>query len=672
MPRPSHRVALRPDAPITALSGVGERRARLFARLGVATVGDLLSLAPRRALVRGPLVELADLERHVGAFVHVRCVTTGAKLIRRGGRQSIVRIGLVGPDGRGSADAVYFNQPYLVRQFGKGRELFLYGRVVRAPGLVLAAPKLVRADDPPPGALELVYPATDGLGQPLLRSFVLRALELAGPALVEPLPSDVLERLDLVPLPLAIERAHRPADSGEFESAVRRLRLEAALEVRATLARRRAEREAANAPVVASTPELVATIEGALPFAPTAAQRRVFGELATDLGRRAPMRRLLQGDVGSGKTACAFFAVALAAHSGLQSALLAPTEVLAEQHFATEQARLAELGVQSALFTAALSAAKRKRLLAALASGELACVFGTHALLSEDVVFARLGLAIVDEQHRFGVLQRERLFAKGRDVHQLLMTATPIPSTLASALWADLDTSVLDEKPPGRLPPRTYVLEATQIARIERHAAARLAEGERVLWIAPRIESSPTGRGAVEVAEQLAAGPLGVHGVELVHGEIAHARRAARLERFRRGAARLLVGTTVLEVGLDVPSATVVVVEGAERLGSAQLHQLRGRVGRGGGASWCFFVASPEGCARLAWLAEVHDGFAVAERDLAMRGSGDLLGERQAGANLEGLGEGEPDLATWNAARELVARDSALAEYYAARSMSRR
>ena len=672
MPRTTHRVALRPDAPVTALSGVGERRARLFARLGVATVGDLLSLAPRRALVRGPIVEVGELAAHVGEFVHVRCRSTGARLVRQGGARSLVRVALEGLDGRGRADAVYFNQPYLVRQFGAGRELFLYGRVVEAPGLALAAPKIVRADDPPPGTLELVYPATDGLGQPLLRSFVLRALELAGPALVEHVPADVLERLDVPPLPLAIARAHRPADRAEFEGAVRRLRLEAALEVRATLAQRRREREAADAPIVASTTELVAAIEGTLPFAPTNAQRRVFGELVADLGRSVPMRRLLQGDVGSGKTACAFFAVALAARNGVQAAVLAPTEVLAEQHFASERERLGALGVESALLTASLTSAKKKRILAALVSGELACVFGTHALLSEGVTFARLGLAVVDEQHRFGVLQRERLFAKGRDVHQLLMTATPIPSTLASALWADLDTSVLDEKPPGRVPPRTHVLDAAQLPRIEKHALQRLAAGERVLWIAPRIESSAAGRGAVAVAQHLASGSFAAHGVELVHGEMAHAQRAARLERFRRGEVAVLVGTTVLEVGLDVPAATVVVVEGAERLGSAQLHQLRGRVGRGGGASWCFFVASAEGCARLAWLADVHDGFVVAERDLALRGPGDLLGERQAGANLEGLGEGEPDLATWNAARELVARDPALAQIYAARSMSRR
>jgi ATP-dependent DNA helicase RecG len=672
VPRTTNRVVLAPDAAVTELRGVGERRARLLARLGVRTVADLLALAPRRVERRGPVVELADLKEHLGASVHVHARVTGTRLVRQGRGRSLVRVALEGRDGRGRCDALYFNQPYLVDRFTKGGEVYLYGRVVEAPGIALAAPKLVRADDPPPGALELVYPATEGLGQPLLRSFVLRALELVGAAQPEPVPRELLARLDLPTLPEALASVHRPLDPAQLERGVRRLRFEAALEVQAELHERRRARAHGDAAVVSSSAEERAAIACALPFAPTRAQARVFDELAHDLGRAAPMRRLLQGDVGAGKTACAFFAVALVARAGFQAALLAPTEVLAEQHFASERERLAGLGVKSALLVGSQRADVRRRVERELASGALPCVFGTHALLAEGVRFARLALAVVDEQHRFGVLQRERLFAKGRGVHQLLMTATPIPRTLATALWADLDTSVLDERPPGRQPPRTHVLPHTELVRIERHLVQRLARGERALWVLPRIESSSAGRGAVAAAEAFAAGPLAAHGVELVHGDLPAPERQRRLARFRSGAARLLVGTTVLEVGLDVPQATVVVVEGAERLGAAQLHQLRGRVGRGGGESWCFLVAASEALPRLEWLATVHDGFEVAERDLALRGMGDLVGDRQSGPNSEGLGDGEPDLALWNAAREAVAADPALRELYAARSASRR
>ncbi|MEZ5980401.1 MAG: ATP-dependent DNA helicase RecG [Planctomycetota bacterium] len=664
------------DDPATVLRGVGERRALLLRRIGVETVGDLLALQPRRVETRGPVVPVGELAEHEGSWVQVNVRVRGVAFVRKGRGRSLVRVSLEdrdAPAGKGArTEALYFNQPYLRNAFEKGREVELYGRVVRAPGVALAAPRLVRDDDPPPGSLELTYPLTEGLGQNVLRSIVLRAVELTAPSVVDPLPREVLGRLELPPLGVALVATHRPNDRDALRAGLRRLRLDSALEFQARLAARRRARERGSAPACRAGAEVRGAVLSALPFEPTAAQRRVMDELAHDLARRAPMRRLLQGDVGAGKTVCALFAVAVAARAGHQAAVLAPTEVLAEQHFATERERLERLGVRAALLTGSTNARTRRKVHAQLAAGELDAVFGTHALLSDDLRFASLALAVVDEQHRFGVLQRERLFAKGRDVHQLLMTATPIPRTLAQTLWADLDVSVLDEKPPGREPSRTFVLGHDDLPRVLAHVAARVETGESLFWIAPRIESAAGARGAEEIAAALSRSPLGARGVALVHGEVPTAERLRRLAAFRDGEAATLVGTTVLEVGIDVPRATCIVVEGAERLGTAQIHQLRGRVGRGGGTSWCFLLANEAGRDRLRFLERTDDGFEVAERDLATRGMGDLLGERQTGANAEGLGDGEPDLELWLAARDLVATSPELRELYAARAESRR
>jgi len=656
------------DAPVTAVKGVGPRRAKLLERLGAGTIGELIALQPRRVERRGPVVGLAELEEHLGGFVHVRAKVVGTRVLRRG-RRSILRVGLMDDSSSAKRDAVYFNQNYLVDRFETGRELYLYGRVVKAPGIALAAPRVVRDDDPPPGALELVYPLTAGISATQLRVFVDAALGLAAPELVESLDDAVLERLDLPDLSTAYHETHRPSSIPDLKRGLRRLRLESALVVQARLADQRRSRADGDAPRLRSDRALMDEVAAQLPFAPTRAQRRVWGELAHDLARAAPMRRLLQGDVGSGKTVCALFAATVAARGGAQCALLAPTEVLAEQHYATERERMENLGVRTALLTGSMRAKERRAVRERLAAGEIDQVFGTHALLSDEVTFANLGVAIVDEQHRFGVLQRERLFAKGRDVHQLLVTATPIPRTLARTLWADLDVSVIDELPPGRAPVRTHVLGYDDFDAVAKHVHGRLERGERAFWIAPRIESSAAGRGAEEIAHALSKTPLGAFGVELVHGSLAAPERAKRLARFRDGDARLVVGTTVLEVGIDVPAATAIVVEGADRLGIAQLHQLRGRVGRGGGDAWCFLlVGSDPARERIAWLAEESDGFAVAERDLERRGMGDLLGARQAGANGEGLGDGEPDLELWLAARDLVATRPDIAARYLTRA----
>jgi len=389
------------------------------------------------------------------------------------------------------------------------------------------------------------------------------------------------------------------------------------------------------------------------------------------------MRRLLQGDVGSGKTVLALYAALAVVESDGQAAVMAPTEVLAEQHFYGSRGVLREAGVEAALLTAATPRDERRYELERLARGELNVVFGTHALFSKDVQFSRLDLAVIDEQHRFGVGQREKLMEKGADVHQLLMTATPIPRTLALTVYGDLDVSTLQEAPPGRGRVSTRWVKGGEVKKLSGFLAERLEQGEQVYWVCPRIgdlEGADAGSpetGATAAAErryvQACESDLASYGVELVHGRLPAEERGHRLDRFRRGEIGLLIATTVVEVGVDVPDATVMVIENAERLGLAQLHQLRGRVGRGPKDSWCFLVGDEAARERFELLERTRDGFEIAEQDLAARGMGDLAGVRQAGVNLEGLTDPERDLDLVLAAREVIRTRPDIAELYAVR-----
>jgi ATP-dependent DNA helicase RecG len=395
------------------------------------------------------------------------------------------------------------------------------------------------------------------------------------------------------------------------------------------------------------------------------------------------MRRLLQGEVGAGKTLVALAACAAVARAGGQAALLAPTELLCEQHAFGLAHALEGFGVRAALLTGSLRARERRLALEELASGRAGLAIGTHALFSPAVRFARLDLVVVDEQQRFGVAQKRALLEKGRDVHALLMTATPIPRTLALCFYGDLDTSLLGERPPGRGPLATRVVAEEGRAELVAFVAQRAEAGERVFWVCPRIEPDAPGepdvldedegesRAETASAEAafaaLRAGPLAAFGVELLHGRVPAARRAQHVERFRSGASRVLVATSMVEVGVDVPEATVMIIEGAERFGLAQLHQLRGRVGRSPRPSWCFLVAGESSAEeRLRFLERCGDGFAIAEEDLRRRGMGDLAGLRQAGENLEGLADPDLDFERVRRARELVRRDPALLRHYLA------
>jgi ATP-dependent DNA helicase RecG len=682
------------DAPL-ALPGVGPKRREALAELGVGSLRDLLLLAPSELRPTPPLVSLEAARQRRGQLVRVSATVRAVRLSRLPKRGTLLRVTLA--DGSGRLDAVFFSQPWQREFFPLDQLVHLEGRVIDVQGPALVAPRHLQALELalPAGLYLPIYAGPAGLSSTLLLKLVAAARQAHGQRLVEHLDRSGLERLGLPELPAAVAAlaaadqlalgalpAGLPSETGEraggapgtkasalpldpsqhgahLWAARRRLTLEPILGLSARILERRQQRAEGRAQVLTLAPEEREALLQAFPFELTPGQRRIVGELSQDLARAVPMRRLLQGDVGSGKTLLGLFACALAARSGFQALFLAPTELLAEQHWAAAKRFLEPLGIESEVLTGSLPAARRRRLLKRLAEGDLRLCFGTHALFSPDVLLARPALAVIDEQHRFGVQQRGLLLDKGVDLHALLMTATPIPRTLALSLYGDVDVSVLRDLPPGRQKIQTRVVLRAERGRILATYAERLARGEQGYWVAPRIDTSNLGRGAEDLWTELSTGPLRSFGVELVHGRLSAAEREERLGRFRRGESRLLVGTTVIEVGLDVPAATLITIEAADRFGLAQLHQLRGRVGRGaGGPPWCFLVPERFVAPRLRRLEEQSDGFILAEQDLSERGMGDLFGDRQAGDNQEGLEGDVQELGGFDAALMLFAREA--------------
>ena len=668
--------------PLTDLPGVGPARARAFARLGVGDLRDLVLLVPKRLELSLPRIPVAEARSSVG-----REVAVAGKVVRIGlqrfGRRSTLRVTI--EDLTGSIVALFFNQPWLRQRFAIGSEIEIRGRVVDSKGPAIAAPKLGSAEKPlaSVGTIEPIYPLADGLGQELVRRLCAEAVRRCAEQLAEPLAPAELSLLGLPALPRAAAEVHAPSSPAAFDAARRRLALEPLLRMQAHLVARRRERLASKALACAVDEGGHARIVDRFPFRLTEGQARVAEELRLDLARPVPMRRLLQGDVGSGKTVLGLYACTAVATSGGQAAFLAPTELLAEQHFDGLRPLLARAGLHAVLLTGSLAAGERKAVLAQIESGMADVAFGTHALFGVEVRFRRLALAVIDEQQRFGVAQRARLLEKGRDVHALLMTATPIPRTLALSIYGDLDVSVLRDAPPGRGLVRTRWVRGREIQRVQPFLLERLAAGEQVYFVSPRVggieetvdQVLASGDGSAEAArDRLARTPVAAHGIELVHGRIAAEERSARLERFRRGEAKVLVATTVIEVGVDVPAATVMVIENAERLGLAQLHQLRGRIGRGAADSWCLLFGKPSASDRFLFLEKTRDGFEIAEEDLKRRGMGDLAGLRQAGewlAPAEG-GAGVPgdEIDLLLAARDLAAARPELLAGYAVRAVA--
>jgi len=620
------------ETDVRTLPGLKNVQPKALEALGLRTVADLIQHLPRRHEDRRSFRPIATLLDGEQAIVCGRIEKLRSPRLR--GRRSLVTASVA--DDTGAIDVQWWNQPWLMKSLAEGDEIVLFGKL-RQGKLTSPEYEVVRGDDNiHVGRIVPVYPLTKGVSGPGLRRAMWAALdELAEPP-VDPLPPELLESRTLPPLAEAIRQVHFPDDRAALDAAKTRFRYEELFYFELAMAVQRARTRRAEGFSHACPARVDERIRARLPFQLTGAQDRAVGEIVADLAAPAPMSRLLQGDVGSGKTAVAAYAALVAVANRHQVAFLAPTEILARQHAATMAGYLEGSEVRLELLVGATSAAERKGLLAELAAGSIHIIVGTHALLEPTVEFAALGLVIVDEQHKFGVAQRTRLVRKGKRPDVLVMTATPIPRTLALTAFGDLDVSTIDELPPGRKPPETIVLPEERSQRAYEGLRRHVAEGRQAYVIYPLVEESEEidAQAAEEAYRQLATGAL--HGLRLglVTGRTPSAEREATMAAFRAGDLDVLVGTTVLEVGLDVPNAAVIVVENAERFGLSTLHQLRGRVGRGGTRSQCFLVArkwTPEAQRRLGIMEETTDGFRIAEEDLRIRGPGEFFGTRQHG-----------------------------------------
>jgi len=633
--------ALALTSDVRYLPGVGEQRAATLARLGIHTIGDLLLHLPSRYEDRRQLTAVAALAPgpHTvrGRLVSADLTTTPRRRMR------IVEAAVADPGGLGGVLVCrWFNQAYVLRQLEPGREYLFSGKVTydrRGLGLVMENPEFEpwREDEAGlhTGRLVAVYPVTEGLTSRQLRRWVAEAL--ARVRVEEPLPAALRERLGLPERHAALRLVHRPEGPEDAAAGTRRLAFEEFffLQIGLGLKRRGMARRRTRARLPNRAGPLERGLLASLPFALTAAQKRVLGEIGADLARGEPMHRLLQGDVGCGKTVVALLALLRAVDAGYQGAIMAPTEVLAEQHYRRITELLDGLDVPVALLTGGRRG--RKAALEAIAAGQTRIVVGTQALIQDKVAFHRLGLAVIDEQHRFGVRQRARLGEKGDAPHVLIMTATPIPRSLAMTVYGDLDVSVIDQLPPGRRPVLTRLF--TEARRDAAYAVVRreVKAGRRAFVVFPLVEESEKLdlAAATQARETLAEGPLEGLALGLLHGRMAPDEKTAAMEDFAEGRIHVLVATTVVEVGVDVAEATVMVVEHAERFGLSQLHQLRGRVGRGEHPGVCLLIASKavsrDARARLKALVETTDGFRIAEADLELRGPGELFGARQSG-----------------------------------------
>ncbi len=656
-PRPS---AL--DVSIEALDGVGPKLAMAAAEAGISTVGDLLLRFPRRHRDR-TIVAVADLQAGDRGTIEVEVLADPPRPFRRRGLSILtVKVG----DDTGSIRATWFNQPWVAQRLSAGASLLLSGsrdkRGFRVSEYELTSGGPGAAEGRQPTSIVPVHPGTEQLKPQRIRQWMEQAIAWVGNA-IEPLPAELRVRRGLAGVADAIRAMHFPESEADVETARHRLAFEELFLYQALLAsRKREHRSARPAPRLGRGGEPVARWLESLPFEPTRDQLKAFDEIDRDLDSGEPMQRLLMGEVGSGKTVVALYAMLRALEGGFQAALMAPTETLAEQHAVTLGRLLAEAATPFALLTGATPAPRRREALERLATGELGLVVGTHALIEPTVRFARLGVCVVDEQHRFGVAQRRALDSKGVDgmaPHVLHMTATPIPRTLSLTAYGDLDTTALHELPAGRQPVETRIVDEDERAAAYEFIRAELRDGRQAYVVCPLVEESEKqqGRAAEVEAERLASGELRDFEIGVLHGQMPAARKSAAMEAFTSGATDVLVATTVVEVGIDIPNATLMAIEGAERYGVSQLHQLRGRVGRGGHRSHCLLFVEEAGSLarrRLRAVEKERDGFRLAELDLVLRGEGEVLGTRQHGLPRFSVAELPEDAALLSTAREEV------------------
>ncbi len=622
--------------PVTFLKGVGPGRAEALGRLGVVTAGDLLYHIPHRYEDASTVNTIASLSAGMQGTVIGTVVSKGVLPTRKGLRifQAVLK------DDTGMIEVSWPGQPFLDRTIAKGDVLLVTGSVRFFHGRQLQPREYVNLGPDDSGTAQgrvlSVYPATEGLTFKVIRGIIDAHLDALLPLVTEYLPSDVLAGARVPSIVDALRMVHRPTSLIEAHEGRSRLAFEELLFVQLLHLRARAiARETRRGIRFENRRDLTTRLREALPFQLTGAQTRVLREIIADMVSERRMQRLLQGDVGSGKTVVALFAAMLAMENGYQAAIMAPTELLAEQHFASMSRMLAPLGVEPILLTGSLKAKARREVASRLGEATPALVVGTHALVQQATEFSNLGLVVVDEQHRFGVEQRKAFAAKGESPDVLLMTATPIPRSLALTLYGDLDLSVIDERPPGRQAITTALRPESARSRVLEFVNRELARGRQAYIVYPVIEESEKSdlKAATTMFDLLSAGAFVERRVALLHGRLPSDEKDAIMRRFRDGDIDVLVATTVIEVGIDVANATVMLVEHPERFGLSQLHQLRGRVGRGAEASFCILLGdvSPDTKQRLDVFVGSDDGFEIARADLELRGMGDLFGERQSG-----------------------------------------
>ena len=618
---------------IQFMKGIGPAKAKLFHALGIHKIGDLLYHYPRSYEDRTKFVTISSLEVDQPACFKAMVMTNPRTTCVRKGLE-ITKVTVA--DHTARLNLTFFNQRYTAERLQYGQEYIFYGAVSGDfIGYNMTNPVFEAPEEAPIVTRRILplYPLTTGLSNKAVSKAILQAMELCGTP-QELLPREIREKYNILPAQRAYYAIHQPQDAEDLAGARRRLVFEEFFVFSAALSLMRSRRTVQAVPAFRNTD--LSPFLDALPFTLTGAQTRALRDIGADLRKGVPMNRLLQGDVGSGKTMVAAGAAYLAAQNGVQAALMAPTEILAEQHHKGLSRLLEPLGIHCVLLTGSMTAAEKRASRQALADGSANLAIGTHALFSQSTEFANLGLVITDEQHRFGVAQRAALSEKGQGSHLLVMSATPIPRTLALILYGDLDVSILDELPPGRQAIDTFLVNETYRGRLNNFIRKEVHEGHQCFIVCPAVEEGETESGkAAEVwAETLQMAVFPDLSVALIHGRMKGAEKDAVMSRFAKGEVQILVATTVIEVGVDVPNATLMVVEDADRFGLSQLHQLRGRVGRGSAKSYCILVSNqknPDTLARLKALCKTSDGFRIAEEDLQLRGPGDFFGHRQHG-----------------------------------------
>ncbi|MBR6569868.1 MAG: ATP-dependent DNA helicase RecG [Clostridia bacterium] len=616
---------------LSSMRGVGPARLESLRAVGIVSLRDLLYTLPARYEDRTQVTPVCDARS--GEALILGVVAEAPKVSRYNG---ITRVTATISDETGRLPLAWYNQPWMAQQIPVGQSIMLYGRI----GQSRNRPVMQNAQRVTEPSIQPVYKAVKGIPAKSFRTMMEQALSQVDECCPETLPHDLRMRHGLCELNFALRQAHFPSNLENLRQARRRLAFEQMLMYQAALGLMRHHREdGISMPLANDAPD---AFWRTLPFAPTGAQKRVLQEIAEDMRGKRAMSRLVQGDVGCGKTALAFGAIAMACSAGYQAAMMAPTEILARQHYESAKAMLEPLGIRCGLLIGSLKAKEKRAAHAACESGVWNAVFGTHALISEGVKYERLGLVITDEQHRFGVRQRSTLQEKGAHAekapHVLVMSATPIPRTLALILYGDLDVSVVDELPPGRTPVRTRIVPDTKRDGMYGFLRSEVAKGRQGYVVCPLVEDSDMledVRSAQATYDELVSGVLHGLRVGLTWGAQPADEKAQVLADFAAGSLDVLVSTTVIEVGVNVPNASVMIIENAERYGLSQLHQLRGRVGRGTAESWCFLLAGEN--ERLRILTETNDGFLVAQKDLELRGPGDLIGTRQSGEMLAGF-----------------------------------